>query len=69
MEGMYGWATEYVDRIARAAKPSDLPIEQPTKFELLASRPLIPTFAKVHAKSGCWNRTTSLDRSWAIVSL
>ena len=34
---MFGRTADYVDRILRGAKPAELPVQQPNKFELIVN--------------------------------
>ena len=37
VDEQYQRAASYIDRILRGAKPADLPVEQPTKFQLIVN--------------------------------
>jgi putative ABC transport system substrate-binding protein len=61
---LYRRAASYVDRILRGEKPSDLPVQLPTKFEMIVNRKTAKAPALPYPHQSCCAPPRSSNNCW-----
>jgi len=62
----FAQAAEYIDRILKGAKLTDLPVQAPTKYELVNNLPWPPHERSI-SQAGTWRSSSATQQGSSVV--